>query len=114
MNGFMCHKPGEVIVLTGKKGKTHMKTKIILSGLLLTLASAGLGSSAMASANKYADYRATVEATKGTSATPAPKSAQYSNKYERDLAQKSGLGGSVFSSIEGPHMGDYNFKMSNY
>lgn len=77
-----------------------MKTKIILSGLVLTLASVGMGTSALASANKYADYQAMVESTKGTSVTSAPTSTQYNNKYERDLAEKAGLRGTMLSGFE--------------
>lgn len=77
-----------------------MKTKIILSGLVLTLASVGMGTSTLASANKYADYQTVVESTKSASAAPAPTSTQYNNKYERDLAEKEGLGGTMLSGFE--------------
>lgn len=84
-----------------------MKIKVVLCAVVLTLASVGMGTSALASANKYADYRAAVEATKGASVVLAATSTRYYNynKYARDIAEKSGLGGIMLPTVKRPRWG---------
>lgn len=89
-----------------------MKTNITLFGLVLILGSIGMGSSALASTNKYVDFQTKMGITRGNMGTPAPKLAQHNNKYTRALAEKSGLGGTVLPNFAGAE--GYNFKLCHH
>ncbi len=76
-----------------------MKTKnIIVAGVVLAaVGAAGLTQAGMP--NKYAQYRATVEATKGTVA-PESRAWKHLNKFAREQAEKSGIGNTILPSVE--------------
>lgn len=77
-----------------------MKTsKSIVLGSVLGLALMG-AVSASASDNKYSDYRADMDATKGAASSGAPVAWQHQSKYDRDTAERSGTGGTAVTGME--------------
>lgn len=77
-----------------------MKTNKTLTivGALAFLSLSGAGMVQAAKMNKHVDYRNTVEATKGTVAAES-KGWRHLNKFVREQEQKSGIGGTTFSSV---------------
>ncbi|MBX7149551.1 hypothetical protein K1X76_10775 [bacterium] len=74
-----------------------MKTKLIISILVLTLYSAGMEASALASSNKYEAYQTQVEGTNGTSA--GAQDRKHGNKYCREKMERDGRGGTTLPSV---------------